>query len=484
MCKQTLDIMGDHAICCTTNGDLIVRHNRIRDLVDSIAREGHLSPVLEKKGILGESKQSGRRPGDVTIPLWCEGKGLCVDVAVTCPFSKSNLYRDSPAEYCATYLKHRKYDSDFLSTNFDFSALIFETSGAVNREGKEFLAQLFRFAARYSGTHLSVYSGRAWARLSCALQSAVAQSVLNREPDVDQPSTNLFCDDSEESFSSVSIVSHERHATGPGLLPVPESIVPSSIRLVLCDDSEESFSSVSIISCECHVTGPGLLPVPESIVPSSIRLVPLLCFFAFSFWRLPFARHLTFTSLLDSEAVGSNIDFWRLSFVRHFNSSPAVVSGSSTPTTAIPGLAAPFFSCKSFQGPLKFFPCPTSSSDGLRCPRGSFIHAPFCRFHLRSELGLDVDTSTIPGAGRGLFSLISRSKGDHLVDYAGDVISGDECDRRYPKDTLGAYCFRVSSSIVIDSALYRGVGALANGSSWPKTQCLSGPEHPIGHSPS
>jgi hypothetical protein len=200
MCKQTLDIMGDHAICCTTNGDLIVRHNRIRDLVDSIAREGHLSPVLEKKGILGESKQSGRRPGDVTIPLWCEGKGLCVDVAVTCPFSKSNLYRDSPAEYCATYLKHRKYDSDFVSTNFDFSALIFETSGAVNREGKEFLAQLFRFAARYSGTHLSVYSGRAWARLSCALQSAVAQSVLNREPEVDPSSTNLFHDDSEVLF--------------------------------------------------------------------------------------------------------------------------------------------------------------------------------------------------------------------------------------------------------------------------------------------
>ena len=377
---------------------------------------------------MGESKQSGRRPGDVTIPLWCEGKGLCVDVAVTCPFSKSNLYRDSPAEYCATYLKHRKYDSDFVSTNFDFSALIFETSGAVNREGKEFLAQLFRFAARYSGTHLSVYSGRAWARLSCALQSAVAQSVLNREPEVDPSSTNLFHDDSEESFSSVSVAPRERSVAGSDLVPVPESIV---------------------------------LPV---------RLVPLACFFAFFFWRLRFARHLAFTSLSDSEAVDPSINFSRLPFV-HPNSSPAVASCSSTPpTTAVPGLAAepglaaPFFSCKSFQGHLKFFSCPASSSDGLRCPRGSFIHAPFCRFHLRSELGLDVDTSTVPDAGRGLFSLFSRSKGDHLVEYAGDVISSAECDRRYPHDTLGVYCFRVSSSIVIDSALYRGVGALANGS--------------------
>src|ERR1700757_734921 len=80
MCMQTLDIFGDHAICCTTNGDLIVRHNRIRDLVDNIAREGHLSPIMEKKGILGDSDKPGRRPG-VTIPVWCEGKGLCVDVA-------------------------------------------------------------------------------------------------------------------------------------------------------------------------------------------------------------------------------------------------------------------------------------------------------------------------------------------------------------------------------------------------------------------
>src|SRR5579872_139321 len=86
---------------------LIVRHNRMRDLVDKIAREGRLGPVMEKKGILGESKKPGRRPGDVTLPLWSEGKGLCVDVAVTCPFSVGNLVRDSPADYCATNLKHR-----------------------------------------------------------------------------------------------------------------------------------------------------------------------------------------------------------------------------------------------------------------------------------------------------------------------------------------------------------------------------------------
>ena len=134
-CTHTLDIFGVHALCCTTSGDLIARHNRIRDLVDKIAREGHLGPVLEKKGILGET--SGRRPGDVTIPLWCEGKGLAIDVAVTCPFSASNMARDNPAEYYAEKLKHRKYDAGFVGLNFDFSALVFESTGGLNREGRE-----------------------------------------------------------------------------------------------------------------------------------------------------------------------------------------------------------------------------------------------------------------------------------------------------------------------------------------------------------
>ena len=90
MCKQIIDNFGDHAACCTKNADLIHRHNRLRNLLDTICTEGGLSPVMEKKGILGESKTPGRRPGDVTVPLWRRGLGLAIDVAVTCPFAVSN----------------------------------------------------------------------------------------------------------------------------------------------------------------------------------------------------------------------------------------------------------------------------------------------------------------------------------------------------------------------------------------------------------
>jgi hypothetical protein len=67
LCMQPIDIYGDHAICCARSGDLIIRHNALRNLVNSIASDGLLNPILEKQTILGPT--SGRRPGDVTPSL-------------------------------------------------------------------------------------------------------------------------------------------------------------------------------------------------------------------------------------------------------------------------------------------------------------------------------------------------------------------------------------------------------------------------------
>jgi hypothetical protein len=60
LCKQPIDIYGDHATCCKVGGDLITRHNSIRDLCDRIASEALLAPVLEKKGILGPTAAAPR----------------------------------------------------------------------------------------------------------------------------------------------------------------------------------------------------------------------------------------------------------------------------------------------------------------------------------------------------------------------------------------------------------------------------------------
>ena len=51
-----------------------------------------------------------------------------------------------------------------------------------------------------------------------------------------------------------------------------------------------------------------------------------------------------------------------------------------------------------------------------------------------------------------------------MVEYMGEVLPAEEIESRYPKGDVGVYCFGISSSIFIDSALSRGVGASANAS--------------------
>src|SRR5689334_7577074 len=80
---QPFDCYGDHAACCKRNSDIIVRHNRLRNLVHRFAEEGLLSPVLEKRFLFG--------PTSVTVPCWRDSKGLAVDVAVTSTFSRRNI---------------------------------------------------------------------------------------------------------------------------------------------------------------------------------------------------------------------------------------------------------------------------------------------------------------------------------------------------------------------------------------------------------
>jgi len=230
-CMQPFDLYGDHAACCKKNGDVIVRHNRIRNLVSKIGDEGILNPVLEKRGILGDSKKPGRRPGDVTFPTWQDSRGLAVDVCVTSPFSTKNFRSESPADDYGLR-KHRKYDASFEKTTFSFCALALETTGGVSEEGLTFLKQLWRFGARRQNTKLCVYAGRAWARLSCNLQTSVAQAILHRVPTGGQPAKRSPV---EASVVPLEVVSQR-----------PAHVGPFSASFSLCS-STSPFTS----SCTC-----------------------------------------------------------------------------------------------------------------------------------------------------------------------------------------------------------------------------------------
>ena len=47
---QPFDLHGDHAACCKKNADVIVRHNRIRNLIAKIGDQGLL--LLCRKNVV------------------------------------------------------------------------------------------------------------------------------------------------------------------------------------------------------------------------------------------------------------------------------------------------------------------------------------------------------------------------------------------------------------------------------------------------
>ncbi len=129
LCKQPINTFGDHATCCAKKGDVIVRHNSLRNLVDGVGTDALLSPVMEKKGILGNT--TGRRPGDVTFQRWA-GLPSVIDAAVTSPLADTCVHGGALRVVCGN-------PESFKDTQYTCSAMVFETLGAVNVENEEVL---------------------------------------------------------------------------------------------------------------------------------------------------------------------------------------------------------------------------------------------------------------------------------------------------------------------------------------------------------
>src|SRR5437763_14116686 len=136
--------LGDHPLCCNKSGDRITRHNRLRNLVFKLADTGLLAPELEKLGILGVTDKTRRRPGDVSIKSWSFRRGLAIDVAVIHPLAASHLGKAEPCESYAQTQKIDRYAAAFVHSDYDFAPVIFETSGALNKEGETVLKQIIR----------------------------------------------------------------------------------------------------------------------------------------------------------------------------------------------------------------------------------------------------------------------------------------------------------------------------------------------------
>ena len=66
-----------------------------------------------------------------------------IDVAVTSPLADTCVRMEEPCDWYAATQKHGKYDASFKDTQYTFSAMVFETLGAVMLRARKFFVSYF-----------------------------------------------------------------------------------------------------------------------------------------------------------------------------------------------------------------------------------------------------------------------------------------------------------------------------------------------------
>ena len=80
----TLDPLGHHAVSCRHGGDVVIRHNCLRNIFAEFCRRAHLSVRVEVGQGLSRV-QSNSRQADVLADAWERAKPAAFDATVTSP---------------------------------------------------------------------------------------------------------------------------------------------------------------------------------------------------------------------------------------------------------------------------------------------------------------------------------------------------------------------------------------------------------------
>ena len=81
-----LDPLGHHAITCRHGGDVVIRHNMLRDVLADFFRRAHLSVAVEKGHGLTRD-HNHQRPADLFVTGWDRGRPAAMDITVTSPLT-------------------------------------------------------------------------------------------------------------------------------------------------------------------------------------------------------------------------------------------------------------------------------------------------------------------------------------------------------------------------------------------------------------
>ena len=149
-CKQTMDKFGHHSLHCTFGGDIIKRHNKLRDVIDKYLVTANFNTKKEQRytvkckcnteicnnncptDVYDENKIVNGIPGDIKVFKWDieTGEDIYLDVVIGNVFASSYINGSSKERlYVAKKWETRKRDKYNNKENIE--PLAFESMGGM-----------------------------------------------------------------------------------------------------------------------------------------------------------------------------------------------------------------------------------------------------------------------------------------------------------------------------------------------------------------
>ncbi len=187
-CNKPSDVLGDHAMCCGSNGERIARHNALRDALFTTAQSAALGPVREDRFLLpGED----RRPADVLVPRWAQGRDAAWDVTVVHPLQQKLVARAATEPgHALTVAFDRKVGAVAEACRrqgIAFIPLAAESLGGWHEVAVLEINKLATALARHTGQDEDEACRHLFGRLSVLLLQGNGALFSNRFPDYVAP---------------------------------------------------------------------------------------------------------------------------------------------------------------------------------------------------------------------------------------------------------------------------------------------------------
>ncbi|KAL5484071.1 hypothetical protein EMCRGX_G020510 [Ephydatia muelleri] len=159
-CPDTaLDPLGHHAVTCRHGGDVVTRHNRLRD--------------------------ERPCPADILIAGWDRGKPAALDLTITSPLCSvilgESCYQAGAAALAAETRKLHSNGPKCQELGWSCIPLAVETYGNWGKQAHDTFSRLASFLAIHQSSPKAVVVAEIYGRLNVVLVRSIARAILARE---------------------------------------------------------------------------------------------------------------------------------------------------------------------------------------------------------------------------------------------------------------------------------------------------------------